>query len=123
MTKSNIHPALLTKTEIEWLLGNVKVSKTYEYRIKSDIKKKLKAFDEVEFPLLMNKGFLTNLDLSKYNQNLITNPQNNNAQYSIDSSKSQFQYQNMVGRKGFEPSNPAMSRRYLNQARPPALFK
>ena len=29
--------------------------------------------------------------------------------------------QNMVGREGFEPSNPAMSRRYLNQARPPAL--
>ena len=31
--------------------------------------------------------------------------------------------QNMVGREGFEPSNPAMSRRYLNQARPPALLK
>ena len=29
---------------------------------------------------------------------------------------------NMVGRKGFEPSNPAMSRRYLNQARPPARY-
>lgn len=27
-----------------------------------------------------------------------------------------------VGRKGFEPSNPAMSRRYLNQARPPAHY-
>ena len=26
-----------------------------------------------------------------------------------------------MGREGFEPSNPAMSRRYLNQARPPAL--
>ena len=31
--------------------------------------------------------------------------------------------QNMVGREGFEPSNPAMSRRYLNQLdhRPRAL--
>ena len=26
----------------------------------------------------------------------------------------------VVGRKGFEPSVPAMSRRYPNQARPPA---
>src|SRR6478672_10624364 len=26
----------------------------------------------------------------------------------------------VMGRKGFEPSTPAMSRRYLNQARPPA---
>jgi hypothetical protein len=25
-----------------------------------------------------------------------------------------------VGRVGFEPTTPAMSRRYLNQARPPA---
>ena len=25
-----------------------------------------------------------------------------------------------MGRVGFEPTNPAMSRRYLNQARPPA---
>ena len=34
--------------------------------------------------------------------------------------QNEIQSQNMVGRKGFEPSNPAMSRRYLNQARPPA---
>ncbi len=27
-----------------------------------------------------------------------------------------------MGRVGFEPTNPAMSRRYLNQARPPALI-
>jgi hypothetical protein len=26
-----------------------------------------------------------------------------------------------MGRVGFEPTTPAMSRRYLNQARPPAL--
>jgi hypothetical protein len=27
-----------------------------------------------------------------------------------------------MGRVGFEPTNPAMSRRYLNQARPPAPY-
>jgi hypothetical protein len=29
----------------------------------------------------------------------------------------------LVGRVGFEPTTPAMSRRYLNQARPPALIQ
>jgi hypothetical protein len=31
-----------------------------------------------------------------------------------------FRTENVMGRVGFEPTNPAMSRRYLNQARPPA---
>jgi hypothetical protein len=33
MKRIHIQPALLTRTEIKWLLGNVKVSKPYEYRI------------------------------------------------------------------------------------------
>jgi hypothetical protein len=33
-------PALLTRTEMGWLLGSVQVSKDYQYRIKRDIKKK-----------------------------------------------------------------------------------
>ncbi len=31
-------------------------------------------------------------------------------------------YKIYMGRVGFEPTTPAMSRRYLNQARPPALL-
>jgi hypothetical protein len=72
---SKIQPALLTRTEIEWLSNNVKVSKIYEYRIKSDIKKKLKTFTELEISLLVQKGFIDNIGLSKYTQNLMTNPQ------------------------------------------------
>ena len=123
MIGSNFKPALLTRTEIEWLLNHVEVSKAHQYRIKSDIKRKLKTFAEVEIPLLIDSGILDNFDLSKYTQNLMTNPQINSHSYSQQPTNNQFQYQNMVGRKGFEPSNPAMSRRYLNQARPPALFK
>jgi hypothetical protein len=120
MKECTIQPALLTRTEIEWLLGNVKVSRTYKYRIKSDIKKKLEIFTDLEIPLLIEKGFIDITDLSKYTQNLRTNPQMNNYDMPINSSYLQIPSQNMVGRKGFEPSNPAMSRRYLNQARPPA---
>jgi hypothetical protein len=53
MKRIHIQPALLTRTEIKWLLGNVKVSKPYEYRIKSDIKKKIKTFTDLELPLLL----------------------------------------------------------------------
>ena len=68
----------------------------------------------------MKRRIIQNLDLSKYTQNLRTNPQTNDHNYAQLSSSIQIQSQNMVGREGFEPSNPAMSRRYLNQARPPA---
>jgi hypothetical protein len=78
-------PALLTKTEMEWLLGNVKVSKPYEYRIKSDIKKKIKTFTELELPLLIQKGIFSNFHLIKFTQNLMTNPQVNNQNVSINS--------------------------------------
>ena len=44
--------SLLTKTELEWLMGKKKVSKVYEYRMRSDIKKKLQIFQQSELPLL-----------------------------------------------------------------------
>jgi hypothetical protein len=70
------HPALLTKTEIEWLLGNAQVSKGYEYRIKSDIKRKLKTFQQLELPLLQKHRYtLDLLSLTANPQNLSANPQ------------------------------------------------
>ncbi|HJT85353.1 MAG TPA: hypothetical protein VJ697_12810 [Nitrososphaeraceae archaeon] len=66
--------SLLTKTELEWLTGKKKVSKVYEYRMRSDIKKKLQNFQQLELPLLIEKGFLA--DLSKYPQ-LIANTRSN----------------------------------------------
>ena len=104
------------------MLNRIKVPKAYQYRIKSDIKKKLKTFTEWEIPLLIQKGMIANTDLSKYTQNLRISPQTSWENISQLSSNIQIQSQNMVGREGFEPSNPAMSRRYLNQARPPARF-
>ena len=54
---SEIQPALLTKSEIEWLLGNKEVSKLYERKIRCSIKKKIETLTELEIPLLLNMGF------------------------------------------------------------------
>ena len=69
------HPALLTKTEIRWLLGNAQVSKCYEYRIKSDIKGKLKTFQQLELPLLQKREYGLDLFLTSNPQNLSANSQ------------------------------------------------
>ena len=100
MKECTIQPALLARTEIEWLLGNVKVSRTYEYRIKSYIKKKLKTFIDLEIPLLIEKGFIGITDLSKYTQNLRTNPQVKDHKNLQLPSEVLIQSQNMVGWKG-----------------------
>jgi hypothetical protein len=70
-------PAFLTKTELDWLQHKIKVSKVYEYRLRSDIKKKLQTFQQLELPLLMKNGFISypQGDLSIYTQNLSANPQ------------------------------------------------
>src|SRR5690606_23842062 len=53
-----ILPALLTRTEIDWLLGKKSVSKNYEYKMKSNIKNRLRILNELELPLLMKKGII-----------------------------------------------------------------
>ena len=51
--------ALLSKSEISWLHGEMKVSKPYERRLRFSIKNKLKAFAELELPLLIEKGYVS----------------------------------------------------------------
>jgi hypothetical protein len=51
-------PALLTRTEIEWLLGRKQVSKSYEYFMRNSIKSKLKTFTDLELPLLIKNDYL-----------------------------------------------------------------
>ena len=46
------YPALLTNTEF----GNIHVSYAYQRKIKSDIKKKIRILQELELPLLIEKG-------------------------------------------------------------------
>ena len=54
-------PALLTKTELDWLNGNIQLSYAYQRKIKSDIKKKIRILQELELPLLIDKGFIPEL--------------------------------------------------------------
>ena len=114
MKESIIQPALLTKTEINWLKEKIQLSNGYQRKIKSDIRRKLRTFNELELPLLIKSGFIA----ATGNCNNVTTNCNN--VFPENSSNTENCAQNMVGREGFEPSNPAMSRRYLNQARPPA---
>ena len=53
---------LLSKTELQWLLGDIKVSKSFEYKIKSRIKRKIQTLTELELPLLVKKNFFVNDD-------------------------------------------------------------
>ena len=55
--------SILTTSQLEWLTGKKKVSKIYEYRIRSDIKKKLQIFQKSELPLLAKNGFLNELSV------------------------------------------------------------
>ena len=74
--------ALLTSTELEWLRGKKKVSKVYQYRIRSDIKKKLQVFQISELPLLAQNGFIN--ELSVFTQ-LSANTQNTSSKVQLSS--------------------------------------
>ena len=58
--ENGINPVLLSRTELHWLLGKSKVSKIFEYQIRSRIKKKVKKLMELELPLLVKCNFIDN---------------------------------------------------------------
>jgi hypothetical protein len=53
-----VNTVLLSKTELQWLLGEVKVSKFFEYQIRSRIKKKVQTLIDLELPLLIQAHFI-----------------------------------------------------------------
>ncbi len=55
-THRSIKPSLLKKTEMDWFSGKTQLSTSYEYKIKSIIKRKIKAFNEFELPLILKSG-------------------------------------------------------------------
>jgi hypothetical protein len=50
--------ALLTNTELQWLLGNIHVSKSFEHKMKSSIRRKIQTLTEIELPLLFKNNFV-----------------------------------------------------------------
>jgi hypothetical protein len=97
MNKSERQPALLTRKEIEWLLNNSRISKAYEYRMKSNIRKKLRIFAELEFPLIQKSGIFPE-SLTVFGKDLTTFSKEDNP---LNTSNIENCVQNMVGRKGF----------------------
>ena len=59
-------PSLLSKTELEWLLGNMQLSGNYNRKIKSQIRKKINNFQNFELPLLIEKGLISFSPVTKY---------------------------------------------------------
>jgi hypothetical protein len=63
---------LLNKSELNYILENKKFSKPFEYKIKSQLKKKILLFLENEFPLLLQSGLININDLQDYlNDNML----------------------------------------------------
>ena len=61
-TDNRLRPALLSKTEIGWLRNDIKVSKSFEYKIKSSIRRKIQTLTELVLPLLVKNNFFVNDD-------------------------------------------------------------
>jgi len=83
---SSFKPSLLTKTEIDWLSGKTHLSKSYEYKIKSIIKSKLKALSEFELPLILNSGLFpeaANLAIFKNHNEAISKTSSDYSNLSI----------------------------------------
>ena len=63
---NNLNPVLLSKSELQWLRNDIKVSKSFEYKIKSSIKRKVQTLTELELPLLIRNNFFVNDDSYRY---------------------------------------------------------
>ena len=64
----NIFMSILSRAEVQYLQGARQVSKSYEYKLKSIIKKKIATLLENELPLLSQ--LFPNLDLTKFSKSL-----------------------------------------------------
>lgn len=81
----NLKSVLLNKSEINYLLNSTALSKSFEYKIKSHLKKKITLFLETDFPLLLQSGLITSNDLlhSLYYNNNCPNLGKEKVRYDI----------------------------------------
>ena len=100
--------ALLSKSEILYLQGQKQVSKSYEYKLKSVIKKKFSNLIEKELPLLSN--LLPNLDLTKSSKI----PHNNKNTYSLTETSKLRNHQSITS---IQPSSYNNSNIFNNNIR------
>ncbi len=58
--------SLLSKTELEWLLGKKQLPGSYNRKLKSQIRKKINNFQNFELPLLVEKGLISFSPVTKF---------------------------------------------------------
>ena len=94
---SKNYPSFLTKSEMDWLLGNtVTISKSYQYKMKSSIRKKWLTFLNLDLPILEKSGIISD-NLTVFRKDLTIYGKVEN---SSNPPNPEIQSQNMVGRKG-----------------------
>ena len=67
---NRLGPALLSSLELGWLLGDINVSKSFGYKIKSSIRRKIQILTELELPLLIKNNFFATDDYDKVDDNI-----------------------------------------------------
>ena len=83
--------SLLSKTELEWLLGNKQLSSIYNRKIKSKIRKKIENFENFELSLLVEKGLLSLSIVTKFS-NCATKYSNTHNQIYSSNDNSSIKY-------------------------------
>jgi hypothetical protein len=68
------NPTLLSRSELQWLLGKSTVSKTFQYKMLSNVRKKIQALVDIDLPLL-RKNNLLSFELGRDSESMITPPQ------------------------------------------------
>jgi hypothetical protein len=110
----------LSKAERDYLLSVDRQKTNHDYVcVKSRLHKKLKAFVDQELPLLVEKGYLVN-DIAEFRNiaencnpqrsSLVKVPTKTGGLSLEDSNDYKSKDKKSIGRKGFEPLTPAMSR-------------
>jgi hypothetical protein len=66
----NLKSVLLNNSEINYILNSKILSKSFEYKIKSQLKRKVSVFLECEFPLLLESGIIDAYNLIIYLNNI-----------------------------------------------------
>jgi hypothetical protein len=111
----------LSKAERDYLIANDnKFKPGYDRVIRSRLNKKIQQFVSQELPLLIEKGYVTQFRNVTENRN--TGEKKWSSLVRMPPKSVNERNKEEVGRERFGRSTPAMSRRYPNQARPPARY-
>ncbi len=100
--------SFLSKTELEWLLGNKKLSGGYNRKIRSQVRKKLENFERLELPLLVEKGLIALSAVTKFGNGVT---KYSNADFHSSSSTNEICAQMKKPWAEFEPATFSLPRK------------